>query len=259
MPIVQTGSASTEVAQVGRGSDLLMLHSLLTDRSAYDRILPALARNHRVTLVSLPGFGASSPVEAGIWSYADRIADVFRELSLPPDTGVLGNGFGGFVAAAFAARYGDLCNRVILAGTGIRFPEPGREAFRQMAARVSQEGMEAIVETAVRRLFTEEYIEANPSLVDACRSVLLRADPDAFVTACNTLVMLDLSDALDELTNPTLVLVGQHDAATPPAMGRAFAEAVQTARYVEMQDVAHAPQIQSPEEFLRQVEAFLDW
>ena len=43
-------------ARIGAGRDLLVIHSLLADRTAFDPVLPWLAERFRVTLVNLPGF-----------------------------------------------------------------------------------------------------------------------------------------------------------------------------------------------------------
>ena len=258
MSTIKTENGVTiEYAQVGKGRDLVLLHSLLTDRSAYDRVLPALAQIYRVTLFSLPGFGASSPVEQGIWNYADWINIAFEALNLPPDTDLVGNGFGGFVASAFAAKYGQRCGRLLLADTGAKFPEQGRDAFRSMAAMVEQGGMEDVLEASVLRLFTKDYIEDNPELVNACRSVLLRTDTKAFITACHTLANLDLIPSLPDIHNEALVIAGEFDAATPPRICRELAEHLPNSRYLEIPDCAHAPQIQKPQKFIELIETFL--
>lgn len=258
MAIIRHSGMQAEVDQIGQGPDLVLFHSLLTDHSVYDKLLPALARDHRITLLSLPGFGASSQVEPGIRHYAQWIAQVFSALNLPATTDLLGNGFGAFLAAGFAMRHGRQCNRLTLIGAGVRFPDAGREAFRQMAGLVGEQGMAAVVETAMRRLFTEPYIEAHPWEVNACRSVLLRTDPQAFVTACKTLCALDFTGSIGELRNPTTVLVGEQDTATPPAMGQDFAAAVPGCRYIEIPDCAHAPQIQRPDKLLALLGTCLD-
>src|SRR2546421_9059191 len=100
MPVVNVKRASVEVESLGAGRDLVLLHSLLAERSAFDRVAPLLARKRRVWLVSLPGYGASSPAGTQVEHYADRIADLLEALGLPPQTDVLGNGFGGFIAVA---------------------------------------------------------------------------------------------------------------------------------------------------------------
>ena len=42
--------------RTGQGPDIVVLHSLLADRHAFDPVLPALSAKHRVTLINLPGF-----------------------------------------------------------------------------------------------------------------------------------------------------------------------------------------------------------
>lgn len=257
MSIIQANGARVEIVQVGQGPDLVLLHSLLTDRGAFDRILPTLARTRRVTLISLPGFGASDPVDQGIFNYADRVAATLDTLDLPASTDVMGNGFGGFIVTALAIRHGKRLGKLVLADTGAVFDETGRNTFQGMASRVETGGMDAVLDIGARRLFSEDYIAANPDLIEACKSVLLRADVQAFATACRSLAELDLRADLPKVDNDALVVVGEHDVATPTAMGRALAEALPRARYVEMPGCAHAPQIQQPTAFLDIIAPFL--
>jgi pimeloyl-ACP methyl ester carboxylesterase len=255
MAVIENGGTRIEVVQVGRGRELVALHSLLTDRSAFDRILPQLARHYRVTLLSLPGFGASSPVRPGIWNYVDWVSEAFDMLGLTPEADVLGNGFGGSVALAFAAKHGNRLRRLVLADAVASFPAEARGAFRDMAAKVKLGGMEAILEVAVRRLFTDDYIQTHPHLLDACRSVLLRMEPQAFIAACETLAGLNM--VATDIVKSALVIVGEHDTATPAPLCRALAESLPRGVYREIPDCAHAPQIQKPEIFLELVESFL--
>ena len=93
--------------QTGSGPPLLVLHSLLADRSAFDPALPWLAARFRVTLLNLPGFHGSACIAAGLDTYADHLARVFGPGGLGQETIVIGNGFGGTVAVAMALRHGD--------------------------------------------------------------------------------------------------------------------------------------------------------
>jgi len=52
MPLIETRGARIDVEQTGQGPDLVLLHSLLTDRTVFDRIVPKVRR--RLTLVNLP-------------------------------------------------------------------------------------------------------------------------------------------------------------------------------------------------------------
>ena len=45
MAIVEVKGGRVDAEQMGQGRDLVLLHSLLTDRSVFDRVAPVLAAN----------------------------------------------------------------------------------------------------------------------------------------------------------------------------------------------------------------------
>lgn len=93
-----------DVEIVGEGPDLVLLHSLLTDRTSYAALVERLKDRRRLILFNMPGFG-TSPAADPLDGYADRIIAAFDALDLPPETDVLGNGLGGFVGHRQPPRY----------------------------------------------------------------------------------------------------------------------------------------------------------
>ncbi|HTI52667.1 MAG TPA: alpha/beta fold hydrolase [Verrucomicrobiae bacterium] len=249
--------ADFDLVQTGRGPDLLLLHSLLTDRTVFDPIVPRLARSRRVTALNLPGFGASTPAGPRIEDYADRVAELFAVLPLA-GADVVAMSFGGFVATALAARHGTRIRRLALVDTAAAFPEEARAPLRGMAERALAAGMDAVVDTAVRRMFTDAFIAARPEVIERQTAVLRRARPEAFATACRALAALDLRPALAAIANPTLVVVGTLDVTTPPALARELAAGIRGATLVEIPACAHCPPIEKPAELLTALEPFLD-
>ena len=83
MPIVKVNGADLDAVRTGSGRNLVLLHSLLTDRSAFNLVVPGLAKTRRLTLVNLPGYGASSPAGAAVEDYADHIAALISAPGLP--------------------------------------------------------------------------------------------------------------------------------------------------------------------------------
>src|ERR1041385_476901 len=179
-------------ARAGAGRDLVILHSLLTDRHAFDPVLPALSAHFRVTLFNLPGFHGSRPVAPSIDAYAAWGLKAFDTFEIGGDAILMGNGFGGTVALAFALAHGDRLARLVLADVAPGFPEEGKQAFRVMAAKVAEGGMGAIAEIAANRVFHAAYLAAHPEAVNERKAVLLQIDPAAFQAACTSLVGADL-------------------------------------------------------------------
>lgn len=242
---------------VGDGAPVFLIHSLLSDRASFDGVAPALANRFRVIAVDLPGFGRSAPVVGGLDVVADRLAGFVESVAGGAPVTVLGNGYGGFVTLQMAIRRPDLAARLILADCGARFSEPGRDAFRNMAAAAEAKGLEAIAEVAMRRLFAPAFQQANPGLVSERRAAFLRTDMATFQQACLTLAALDLTADLHRVTAPALVMVGEQDEATPPPMSVALSEGLPHARLAILPDCAHVPMLQAPEQFLQAIDSFL--
>jgi 3-oxoadipate enol-lactonase len=248
MASLEVGGSAVEFRQSGRGSDLLLLHSLLTELTVFDRIGPALAGKRRVTCINLPGFGASSALALNsVAEYAGQVARTMDALALPDDTAVFGNGFGAFVALELAIRHGRRFGRLMVADTLPAFPEPARQPFRGMAEKVRAGGMAAVLDTAIGRMFPPAFAAAHPEVVAARKRALASADAQCFARACLALAALDLRASLPGVRNPSLVMCGALDQTTPPALAREVAQAIPGALWREIADSGHCPMLEQPE------------
>jgi 3-oxoadipate enol-lactonase len=241
----------------GDGPPLILFHSLLSDRKSFERVVPRLSKSFRVIVPELPGFGQSKPASGGLAAVSDRMADAVSDCAGGEETIVLGNGYGGFVALQMAIDHPEAATRLVLADCGAAFSDPGRQAFRNMAATSRATGLSAITDVAMRRLFASEFQERNPELMRDRREAFLRTDADVFREACEALAGLDLRPKLSQVRVPVLVLVGEHDEATPPPMSHELAAGLPNARLTVLPGCAHVPQLQSPELFLDAIDGFL--
>jgi 3-oxoadipate enol-lactonase len=248
---------TVNAAQSGEGPPLFLFHSLLSDRASFDAIVPELSKSFRTIVPELPGFGRSHAVMGGIADVADRMAEAVKDAAGGEDAIVLGNGYGGFVALQMAIRHPEIAAKLVLADCGAAFTEPGREAFRNMAAASKAKGLAAITDVAMRRLFAPEFQAQHPDLMADRREAFLRTDVDVFRAACDALAALDLRPELQKVKVPVLVLVGEHDEATPPPMSRELAAGLPQARLEIIPGCAHVPQLQSPTTFLDAIGGFL--
>ncbi|WP_426609519.1 alpha/beta fold hydrolase [Bradyrhizobium sp. McL0616] len=250
-------NGTVNAAQSGEGPPLFLFHSLLSDRASFDAIVPQLETSFRTIVPELPGFGLSRAVEGGLEAVADRMAEAVRDAAGGASAIVLGNGYGGFVALLMAIRHPDIAGKLILADCGAAFSEPGREAFRNMAKASREKGLEAITDVAMRRLFAPDFQAQHPELMQGRREAFLRTDPTVFGAACDALAGLDLRAELGLVKVPVLVLVGEHDEATPPPMSHELAAGLPRAELKVIPDCAHVPQLQSPRQFLDAMKEFL--
>lgn len=246
---------SVEASVSGSGPTVWLFHSLLADAASCAPLAAGLADRFRVVVPNLPGFGGSAAVGPGLEAVADRMADAIRDAGAP--AAIIGNGYGSFVALMVGLRHPDLVGRLVLAGTGAAFDEPGRAAFRGMAAAAGAKGLGAIADVAMRRLFAPDFQAAHPELMAERRAGFLATDPAVFTGACAALAGLDLREAVRGLAVPTLILVGDGDEATPPRMAEELAGLVPGAVLKTLPGLAHVPQLQDTGAFLAAVGDFL--
>jgi 3-oxoadipate enol-lactonase len=258
MPIIQIEGLKVEYQQTGAGPDLLLLHSLLTEMSVFEEVLPALSRKHRLTCINLPGFGASTPATLNsVADHADHVARVMQGLSLPANTDVFANGFGAFVALELAIRHGARFGRLMVADTVPAFPEPARVPFRGMAEKVRAGGMQTVLDAAIGRMFPPAFQAARPAVVAARKTALAAVDPQCFARACLALAQLDLQPLLGGIRNKTLVMCGALDLTTPPALAEQVARAIPGAQYREIPDSGHCPMLEKPAVLVALMEDFM--
>jgi 3-oxoadipate enol-lactonase len=118
----------------GEGRDLVVLHSLLTDRHAFDPVLPVLSAKFRVTLINLPGFHGSQPTPLALMdAYVAAIEDGFQEFDIANDAILLGNGFGGTLALAFAIAHPERISKLVLSdAAGAQQGHCGKSRWRAL-------------------------------------------------------------------------------------------------------------------------------
>lgn len=257
MPTVPVEGAPVEYLQSGKGPHLLLIHSLLTDATVFERVLPQLESGHRVTCVNLPGFGASAPrALASVGAWADHLALAMEALRLDASTDVFGNGFGAFVALELAIRHGARFRSLLVADVVPAFPEAARAPFRSMAARVREAGMRAVLDTAIGRMFPSEFQAKWPDVVARRKERLALVDPACFAQACLGLAELDLRPGLPAIRNRALVMCGALDRTTPPELAREVAKAIPGAVYREIADSGHCPMLEQPEALVGAMQRF---
>lgn len=254
---VETAHGPVTYAEQGEGTPLVLLHSLLTDRHAFDGVNSRLPG--RVIAIDLPGFGGTALTEPSIDDYASFIDSAMRAICGEDESvTVMGNGLGAFVALGMAVGDDTILDRLILVGCGATFPEPARPAFGGMIEAVESGGMPAVTPIALRRMFTEQYLDTHPKEAEERSSVLAATDPEAFIRACRALQSVDLRDRLGNVEVPTLIIVGEEDQATPPQMAAELNDSLPASTLVVLPGMAHAPQIQDPAAFVDSIGHFLD-
>lgn len=125
---IQVDDHKIVYSEGGRGDTVLLLHGFGASGDGWNRCAASLTRKYRVVAPDLPGWGASTRLELASYAYPaqlDRLHRLILELKLDRFH-LMGHSMGGFLAAAYAARFpGQVMTLGLLAPAGMVEPQPG--------------------------------------------------------------------------------------------------------------------------------------
>ncbi len=112
------GDLEVVVAGPRNGSPIVLIHCFTCAINYWNKMIPALARRHRVVAIDLLGHGGSEKPRSGysVSNQADLVAQALAKLGVS-DAEVVGHSLGGAVAVALAQQSPALVNRVFIVDT----------------------------------------------------------------------------------------------------------------------------------------------
>ncbi|MEV1068780.1 alpha/beta hydrolase [Streptomyces sp. NPDC050263] len=263
------------VAETGQGAPVLLLHGGgpgASGVSNYARNIAALAKEYRVIVPDLPGYGRSAKGMDGTDPFghlADGIRGLMDELGL--DTAhLVGNSYGGACALRLALDTPDRVDRMVLMGPGgigttRALPTPG---LNSLLAYYSGEGPSRLkLEKFIRDHLVFNAADVPDSVIDARYEASI--DPEVIAApplrrpsgpnALRTLWKMDFTRdrRLSRLPVPTLVLWGAADKVNRPEGGRMLAERMPDCDLYMAANTGHWVQFERAELFNRMCADFL--
>lgn len=246
----------------GAGVPVVLLHGFPFNRTLWREQVEALRERYNVITVDLRGHGethAPDDAPATMEEMAQDVAALLDELRI--ERAVLGGlSMGGYVALAFYRLFPERVRALVLADTR---PHADTEEARlnraETAARVLREGMKTIADAMLPKLLAPATHAEHPQTVRRVRDMILRTDPRGAAAALHGLaVRRDQTELLREINCPTLVIVGSLDTLTPPADAELMEREIRGSRLVVIAGASHVSNVESPREFNRALEKFLD-
>ncbi len=218
----------------GRGAALTLVHGVGLDRSMWEQHARALCGEYRVLCPDLPGHGRSPPLGVATPTLAALAASLSALLGRlgVERTALVGFSLGALVAQRFACDYPQQVSHLVLLSSVCERSAAQREAVAQRVALAESEGGAALVEAALERWFSPRFAASEPGVIEAVRARLLANDPRGFLPAYRLFADADreLEGLAARIEAPTLVMTGELDPGSTPAMSRRLADLIQGAQ-----------------------------
>ena len=246
----------------GSGPTLLFVHGYPLDHRMWYAQIEPFSQRCRIVAPDLRGFGLSDVTEGKVTmeQMADDLAALLDTLKLDEPIIYCGLSMGGYIAWEFCRKYGSRLRGLILCDTRAAADTPEAAAVRLvMADRVIAEGPQPLVDVMMPKLFAEKTVKSQPRVVESLREVMMATDPKAIAaTGRGMAERRDATEMLGQIDCTTLVLVGQHDALTPPEEMEKIAEGIPNSRFVTIPDAGHMSPMEKPADVNAAITAFLD-
>lgn len=247
MVSAEVNGTTLAYAQVGSGPPAVLLHGFPMDHRLWLPQLAELGELRRCVAVDLRGFGASAPTAQAslpMELHADDVAALITHLDAAP-ADVVGLSMGGYVALALWERHPQMVRSLALLDTRAEADtDQGRAARHELARQATLSGRSFLVDRMMGTLLSPRAgLEARARL-----RTMMEATPYETIAAAlaGMAARPDRTHLLASITVPTLVVVGEEDAVTPPAGARAMADAIPGAELVVLPGVGHLPPLEGP-------------
>ncbi len=239
---------------------VLFTHAFPLTHSMWNPQIEALDVGYRVVAYDMRGFGRSDTGN-GQYMLEFMVDDLFGLMDhLRIERAVLcGLSMGGYITLRAAERALDRVRALVLADTRSEADSTEAKVKRANAIKtVQKHGVAMFGENFVQTAFAPTTLTENAGLVEA---TALAIRGNSVTGVCGALVAMasrtDTTAFLPEIKVPTLILVGEHDALTPPAASRAMAEKIPGSELHVIPGAGHLSNLENAPAFNRHLTEFL--
>jgi pimeloyl-ACP methyl ester carboxylesterase len=259
MPTTTISGATIHYIEKGHGTPIVLLHGFPLDGRMWASQIESLSASHRVIAPDFRGFGQSPP--AGPFtmeSLADDVHTLAQQLKATPFV-LAGLSMGGYVALAYARKYpADLRGLILLDTKAEADTAEGREGRGKMIQLVREKGSAAVGDAMQPKLLPPDAIKSKPQVVKKLRQM---TDGTPAITIEHALAAMrdrpDQTDLLASIAVLTLVITGDADGITPPAVCEAMQRKISKSQLTIIKGAGHMTTMEQPEQVNAAIGRFL--
>lgn len=251
---------------------IVMIHGFRGTHHGLAKIAEALPKSYNLIIPDIPGFGEGDEMERyDLDSYVAWLHRFIKKQNLKKPPILLGHSFGSIIAAAYAARYPDTIEKLILVNP-IAAPalEGPRGIFTKLAQLYYGIG-QVLPESAAKPWLSAKPITfVMSSQMAKTKDKDLRKwihnqhytyfstfhSADSLSDSFRASVSHSVRDVASAIPVPTLLVVGDKDDITPLTKQHELHEMLPDSKLVVIKGVGHLTHYETPKEVAAAVQAF---
>jgi 3-oxoadipate enol-lactonase len=259
---INANGISLNVERSGKGHPLIFIHGIGANLNFWENIIPSFSSDHEVIRYDLRGAGLSGfspepPLSVELWSRdLGSLMDVLRIKRAD----LVGWSLGGMIGLQFALNSPERVSSLILVGSTPKLQPAAIRLFEERAKLAENGGMEELVKNTfhtTEESFAPMIREKHPEKLQYFRKMLESYQKENYAAISRALIKADLSDKLEGIKTPALIVVGQYDVRTPLSDSELMCMKLSNSYMKILPDCGHFYGLEQPELFSRVLNNFL--
>jgi 3-oxoadipate enol-lactonase len=242
----------------GSGPWLTLSHSLASNCGMWDPQMDMLNQHFTVLRYDIRGHGQTqcTPGPYTLTQLSDDAHALLAHLDIQ-STHWMGLSLGGMIGQTFAIQHPEMVAHAVIADSSGKVTPTAASMWGERAKLALSQGMAPLVEPTLERWFTQDFREKNPDIMTQIGQMIANTPAVGYAGCCAAIADLDTLEKLRHLHTPCLVIVGEQDTGTPPALSEQIHQHWPASNFVILKNAAHISNIEQAQEFTDSVLKFL--
>lgn len=241
----------------GQGEPLVLIHGVGMCAEAWYPQIEALSQDYHVIAVDMPGHGNSEGfiTEASLKDYVDWAASFIKTLAVAR-VNVIGHSMGALISAGLAIDYPELVSSIGVFSGVFNRTEQAKQAVLTRAKEIASGT--ARLDAPLDRWFDDS--QQHQTVKAKIKCWLDHVNVDGYAKAYAAFAQGDrtYSARWGEIQCPVLVLTGEQDLNSSPAMAYEMGKAAKNATVVVLKNEKHMVNLTAPEQVTNEMSKFLE-
>ena len=254
---IQLNGVNHHYVSIGEGPPIVLVHGLGGTLDVWHGVSQSLALHHHVIAMDLRGHGRTPAGRAqfSIKAWSQDVAALMTALQLPAAT-IVGHSMGTLIAQQVAITEPDMVDQLVLVGGITYFEPPDKQAYEQRAKVVEEQGLDEIVDDWITGALSPRTRARLPQVAGLLRHLFLSNDPRSYAKASRAMARAPAVER-EQIGQPTLLLVGDHDRSTPLRMTEQLHKQIPVSRVQVVPSAAHWMTLEQPDVIAAAILQFL--
>lgn len=228
---------------------IVFSNSLMTSLEIWNDQVAELAASFRILRYDQRGHGGSDVPQqpADFDRLADDLLELMDAFGIASAT-LVGISMGAVTVLAFALRNPGRVDRLVMADGQAATAPGGATAWQERIDLAQGKGMAGLIEPTLQRWFLPASIAGKESGVDLVGEMIASTPLEGFVFGARALQSFNYRPRLATLECPVLLIAGSGDRPLVETM-RDMAPQIAGARFVEIPEAGHLPNVEQPSRF----------